>query len=86
MTRFTDKQLETIHEGYEAGNYANAYETQDLDVASEQHKLYTKNELYCSGFVLGFYSSYELHEVPCEHRDEIEANRAYLASVLGDDC
>jgi len=70
-----------INRGHSAGNYANAYVSTDLDDAWERHVASSDFEqldtversLVRAGFVIGFFSSYESHEVPGEHAEEHEA-------------
>jgi hypothetical protein len=66
--------------GFSAGSYVNAYETEDLAEAFEYRDTGAWTEAYCHAFVLGFYASYELDEIPSDHRAEYES--AY-ASVHG---
>lgn len=58
---------------YDAGNYDNAYISEDLDTAWEKRN---KDDLSRRGYVLGFWATYELHEVPERYREEYES---YLA-------
>lgn len=58
---------QNIHRGFDAGNYCNAYETQDLDEAMA-HRDAIRSEWYRTAFILGFFSSYELHEIPDRFR------------------
>jgi hypothetical protein len=48
--------------GYNRGNYGNAYESQDWETwyadNSGQH-----SDAYREGMILGFFGSYELHEI-----------------------
>lgn len=64
--------------GYDAGNYASAYETDDVEEAWNARVLSGK-EAY-EGFVLGFFSTYELDEIPDEHREEV----GYLRGIYED--
>ena len=60
--------------GYDSGNYANAYESEYLAVVMPASLAeYCKAEgslekpaidAWSTGFILGFYSSYEWHEIP----------------------
>lgn len=60
-----------LHRGFEAGNFANAYETDDLEIALENadHKL---GQDYLDAFIMGFFSTYELHEIPSDNLDQYE--------------
>ena len=57
--------------GWHAGNYANAYTSETLDPASWEGR----SSAYRAAYLLGFYASYEAHEIPPEWRDEVEALR-----------
>lgn len=46
--------------GFDRGNYCSAYEATSID---ERHELAWSGD-WREGFVMGFFSSYELHEVP----------------------
>lgn len=56
-----------LSHGFDAGNYASAYETEDFELAMDA--LDGRSEAYCHAFVLGFFSSFELDEIPSEHQD-----------------
>jgi len=58
MSKRTDEQ---IHRGFEAGNYANAYETTDYDRAIASLSP-NRAKAYVAAFTLGFFGSYEPHE------------------------
>lgn len=68
---------------WDAGNYANAYVSTDLETAWEIAEGEEEEDrpedappgLSRKGFVLGFFSSYEDHEIPEEHLDEALAAR-----------
>lgn len=51
-----------ISNGFDAGNYANAYETQDYEHALAKLSMNRTSE-YVAAFTLGFFSSYELDEM-----------------------
>jgi hypothetical protein len=63
-----------ISRGFSAGNYAGAYISEDLDTAMEREELHweLKNEAFRHAFILGFFSSYELHEVPGSYREQYD--------------
>lgn len=48
--------------GFDAGNYANAYETQDYDKAIASLSP-NRSPAYVAAFTLGFFSTYELSEM-----------------------
>lgn len=58
---------------FDAGNFANAYETADWEAAWEDHC--EEHAEARHAFLLGFFSSYELHEVSEDVRDEVEIAR-----------
>lgn len=53
-TGFTLDQCTEMSRAFDRGNYANAYESTDLDEMSEHER---------AAFVLGFFSSYTLDEI-----------------------
>jgi hypothetical protein len=63
--------------GYDRGNYGNAYESQDWETWSSSNKFAEQTEAYREGMLLGFFSSYELHEIADEDiREQVEVLRA----------
>jgi len=65
----TDTERDTrLSQGFSAGNYCNAYETEDLGQAFEQRDLEGSGEDYRTAFIMGFYASYELREIPGLYR------------------
>lgn len=64
-------KLESISRGFSHGNYANAYETQDVDVMLA--KIRNRSQAFRDAAVLGFFSSYELDEIPGSDRDTFDA-------------
>ena len=62
--------------GFDAGNYANAYETTDYDRAVASLSM-NRSEAYIAAFTLGFFSSYEPDEMG-EHAD------TYLGALQSD--
>jgi hypothetical protein len=63
-----------ISRGFDAGNYATAYEGEDYEV--HQRRIWCKVDLYKQAHMLGFFSSYELHEIPEQYREEVEHLRS----------
>lgn len=59
MSKRTDEQ---ISRGFDAGNYANAYETTDYDRAIASLSM-NRSKAYVAAFTLGFFGSYEPHEM-----------------------
>lgn len=71
------KRTEAFSRGYDAGNYGNAYESQDFASWYDARNIGNKPAEYCEGAILGFFSSYELHEISDEiARDDVAALRA----------
>jgi hypothetical protein len=76
----------SISRGFDAGNYANAYETQDLESALEMSNADEQSPEFRSAFILGFFASYELDEIPSSNREEFddaywsEAGKAVVAA------
>lgn len=71
--------LTALTRAFDAGNYANAYETQDLDRAIAAHRFNVSwKERYLPAFILGFYSSYAPHEIP-----DLEVWREAYQSPVG---
>lgn len=58
----TKRQDDQIHRGFDAGNYANAYETTDYDRALASLSM-NRSAAYKAAFTLGFFGSYEPHEM-----------------------
>jgi hypothetical protein len=84
------KALEISH-GFDAGNYASAYETEDLETALAPMVHQDPSPEYRAAFILGFFSSYSLHEIPSSDRDAYddaywsEAGKAVIAAGYCDD-
>lgn len=81
----TDTELEAktqYSNGYDRGNYGNAYESGDWEAWAERNEFTERSKAYRDGMVMGFFSSYELHEIDDEiMRDHVEA----LRGKYGDD-
>ena len=69
-----------LHRGFDAGNFANAYETDRYDRAIGGQE--DESPEYQAAFTLGFFASYEEHE-RYEHAD---AYGEALASPAGQRC
>jgi len=52
---------------FDAGNYASAYVSEDLQIALDRDS--HEGDCY-HAYLLGFFSSYELHEIPGDYRDD----------------
>lgn len=64
------QNADDLSRGFSAGNYANAYETEDYETARNALKT-EPSEAYFAAFTLGFFATYELHEMG-EHRETYE--------------
>lgn len=67
--------------GYDAGNYGNAYESQDWNAWSAKRNLSARSNEYRQGAMLGFFSSYELHEIP----ESLQNTIAQLRDLHGEE-
>ena len=63
----SNAEIEFLHAGYSAGNFSNAYETECLTEALEPR--FGCGVLYLQAFTVGFYASYEDHEIPPQDRE-----------------
>lgn len=74
--------------GWCCGNYTNAYETENLDAVNVSDKAERRGGLqpldrlalaqaWAAGFILGFFSSYEDHEIPERHLEDVTAARSF---------
>jgi hypothetical protein len=59
---YTAKNKVDASHGFDAGNFANAYETEDLDTALAKLSM-NRSEIYVNAFILGFCSAQERHEM-----------------------
>lgn len=66
---------------FDRGNYCNAYETQDVDAAWDRAAEKLKADRAPEAWLCGFFSSYELHEVPSHWRAALEISRAMFPEV-----
>ncbi len=79
--RYTDgmtaKDKTDLSRGFDAGNYGNAYESVLwIRWCRMRNMRPDSNTWYARGCLLGFFSSYELHEVPSTLRERVAALRA----------
>jgi hypothetical protein len=65
--------------GFDAGNFANAYVSEDYETAFAKDTGPKEHEAYCVGFILGFFGSYELYEIPSDCLD------MYMAAYFSED-
>ena len=82
MSDLTQAQKDDVNHGFSAGNYANAYETTDYETAVARLSMNRPAE-YIAAFTLGFFASYELHEMTT---DEAEAFTKAYKSPGGREC
>jgi hypothetical protein len=61
-----------LSQGFSAGNYCNSYETQDYDQAVKIRDLEGSGPEFKTAFTMGFFASYELHEIPSTWRDAFD--------------
>ena len=67
-------------QAFDAGSYASAYTTEDYGTWRESRQPKTWRWEACA--MLGFFSSYEISEVPGEWRDDLEHARAWAGKHL----
>jgi len=73
----TDR-LEVSHD-FDHGNYTCAYVTENYDVVHDD--MNGKTGFYRIGCLVGFFSSYELHEIPERWRDEVAHYREVIRAL-----
>lgn len=79
------KDIDTATEysrGFDRGNYGSQYEGQDWESWSEKNRYEERSAAYREGMLMGFFSSYELHEVPDE---ELRHELSVLRAIHGDE-
>lgn len=86
-TRDLDEKTAFSH-GFNRGNYGSAYESQDweswsvdLNDAADERGDSAHLGSFHEGALLGFFSSYELDEIPDDMVDDVEALRAAYPEV-----
>ena len=75
MGKLSETDVQCVSDGFDSGNYIAAYDTHSYGAAVETECVGT-NGFYRVGFLLGFFSSLELHEVPSMYADDVEHYRA----------
>lgn len=60
-----------LHRGFEAGNYDNSYVSQSLAVAKRKRRQKVYSEAYEAAYILGFFDSYENHEIPEIYQEDV---------------
>lgn len=76
---------DTLIRAWSAGNFAQSYVSTYLDVAWRKHAPPCVEEYEMqarAAFVLGFYASYEEHEIPTDDLDEHSAAMASVGAEL----
>jgi hypothetical protein len=77
---------EQFDKGYTEGNYSSAYVSENPAVAWDKLETeHDKESDFYAGFILGFFGSYELHEIPLLYQDEVEHIRNTEAGKRYDD-
>ncbi len=62
---------ELFQKGFDRGNYGSAYESQDWDTWYCNHCTeFAESDEYREGMLLGFFSSYEIHEISDDDQAE----------------
>lgn len=77
-----------VSRGFDRGNYCNAYETTDFERAQRQLVGNGDDDPYRVGFVLGFFGSYELHEMGSDadtYREAWASEAGQRARAIGID-
>lgn len=76
-----------LSSGFDAGNYANAYESEDLFRAMAKDSKRFENKAYTAAFILGFFSSYESAEIPmdvqAEHASALASDQGQAVIAAG---
>lgn len=79
-------QNESYNNGFHHGNYGNSYETEDWQEFYEKNQSRAAEakdaEAYLNGMMLGFFATYEIHEIG---DSELAERVAYLRSEYGED-
>jgi hypothetical protein len=75
MRERTSQERADYSRGFDRGNYGNAYESTDWDSWNKRNA--AASPAYQAGMMLGFFSSYELHEISDEIvRETVAYHRA----------
>jgi hypothetical protein len=94
MVNLTTKPYNEIdkaefNRGFDRGNYASNYET-ETGYQAVADKICGENGFYRIGHLLGFFSSFEIHEIPENEeihghlcKDEVEKYRKEFRNELG---
>lgn len=68
-------ELEALSKGFDAGSADNAYVSENFDRARAGRKPRAHPRAWWCGYVLGFFSTYEDHEVPAKWRGLVITTR-----------
>lgn len=84
---YTETDRAEFDQGFDRGNMASAYETEDYEATV--NSLCGENGFYRIGHILGFFSSFELDEIPYSQevhgspcRDEVDHYRAEFSNWI----
>ncbi len=76
MTKTEWQKDVAFSQGFDAGNYASAYESEDFATWYDANDIGNEHPAYIEGAILGFFSSYELDEISDEvAREDVAALR-----------
>lgn len=97
IAEYDETRSSVLHRGFDAGNFANAYESTDLGEAIESdeeehedepdhpgHASHFDHAAYLDAFVLGFFGSYEDHEIDGESIERVIEARGNVGQVMLD--
>lgn len=78
--------IDALSQGFDAGNYAAVYISEDLDFAKGNDKEFQENdsEAYRAAYIIGFFSSFHQDEIPSDHIDEWRAAMASHGVAMRD--
>ena len=69
----SERDLTHYDRGNCAGNYAEAYISPDYGRAFAKDTGPKEHSAYCTAFILGYFATYELNEIPSEYREMFDA-------------
>lgn len=76
---FTLDERTSISLGFDAGNYGNAYHSEDWEAFAEFQRMDQRTKVWRIAALLGFFASYSLNEIPLDMRDDYD--QAYWSPV-----
>jgi len=87
MRKYEFRFLLALSQGFDRGNYGNAYESQDYDawIARQETPARFKGryaQAYRAGMLIGFFSSYEDSEIPESELDRFLQTYAEMQPVM----